>query len=201
MMSGGLGNPQGWNRYSYVNGDPLNFHDPNGLQARATGICYWMPIVGANAKEGFYFTNSQGLICENSPGEGDSEPSWDKIQRQIDQCLREVDRGFVSAKETAHKTIDELLPVDDHRLFVPLNIPTLISAFKAGMNGQAWGKELAGVPGAMTAVFTAAVMVATVNALFRPVIAPVINQVATAMVDLFLAEARVEAINNCYRFI
>jgi hypothetical protein len=33
-MSGGLTNPQGWNRYSYVANDPVNFHDPAGLQAQ-----------------------------------------------------------------------------------------------------------------------------------------------------------------------
>ena len=31
-MSGGLGNPQGWNRYSYVENDPVNYGDPMGLQ-------------------------------------------------------------------------------------------------------------------------------------------------------------------------
>jgi hypothetical protein len=30
-MSGGLTNPQGWNRYSYVANDPVNFYDPEGL--------------------------------------------------------------------------------------------------------------------------------------------------------------------------
>ena len=32
-MSGGLTNPQGWNRYSYVANDPVNFNDPSGLVA------------------------------------------------------------------------------------------------------------------------------------------------------------------------
>jgi len=32
-MSGGLGNPQGWNRYSYVENDPVNLTDRTGLQA------------------------------------------------------------------------------------------------------------------------------------------------------------------------
>jgi len=36
VMSGGLTNPQGWNRYSYVANDPVNFHDPTGLVAAAT---------------------------------------------------------------------------------------------------------------------------------------------------------------------
>jgi RHS repeat-associated protein len=34
VMSGGLTNPQGWNRYSYVANDPVNFHDPAGLFRR-----------------------------------------------------------------------------------------------------------------------------------------------------------------------
>jgi RHS repeat-associated protein len=32
VMSGGLTNPQGWNRYSYVANDPVNYYDPRGLQ-------------------------------------------------------------------------------------------------------------------------------------------------------------------------
>jgi RHS repeat-associated protein len=42
VMSGGLTNPQGWNRYSYVANDPVNFHDPDGLWAQppsAPGFC------------------------------------------------------------------------------------------------------------------------------------------------------------------
>jgi RHS repeat-associated protein len=34
VMSGGLTNPQGWNRYSYVANDPVNYYDPEGLFAR-----------------------------------------------------------------------------------------------------------------------------------------------------------------------
>jgi RHS repeat-associated protein len=34
VMSGGLTNPQGWNRYSYVANDPVNFYDPAGLHAQ-----------------------------------------------------------------------------------------------------------------------------------------------------------------------
>ena len=31
VMSGGLTHPQGWNRYSYVANDPVNYYDPHGL--------------------------------------------------------------------------------------------------------------------------------------------------------------------------
>jgi hypothetical protein len=36
-MSGGLTNPQGWNRYSYVANDPVNFTDSTGLQRDGCG--------------------------------------------------------------------------------------------------------------------------------------------------------------------
>jgi RHS repeat-associated protein len=42
VMSGGLGNPQGWNRYGYVSGDPVNYHDPSGLQMQGPAYyCEW----------------------------------------------------------------------------------------------------------------------------------------------------------------
>ncbi|MDP2995996.1 MAG: RHS repeat-associated core domain-containing protein [Bryobacterales bacterium] len=35
--SGGPGVPQSWNRYAYVQNDPVNWHDPGGLMAVAAG--------------------------------------------------------------------------------------------------------------------------------------------------------------------
>ena len=45
VMSGGLTNPQGWNRYSYVANDPVNFYDPRGLASdipvfKVTAYCH-----------------------------------------------------------------------------------------------------------------------------------------------------------------
>jgi RHS repeat-associated protein len=37
VLSGGLTNPQGWNRYSYVENDPVNFTDASGLQRDICG--------------------------------------------------------------------------------------------------------------------------------------------------------------------
>ncbi len=40
-MSGGMGNPQGWNRYAYVENDPVNANDSSGLMADP---CYGEPL-------------------------------------------------------------------------------------------------------------------------------------------------------------
>jgi RHS repeat-associated protein len=33
VASGGVGDPGSWNRYAYVEGDPVNYYDPQGLNA------------------------------------------------------------------------------------------------------------------------------------------------------------------------
>jgi RHS repeat-associated protein len=37
--SGGPANPQSWNRYAYVAGDPINFYDPHGRNMANPGYC------------------------------------------------------------------------------------------------------------------------------------------------------------------
>jgi hypothetical protein len=41
QASGGPANPGSWNRYAYVEGDPVGFHDPAGLMARAPSQWGW----------------------------------------------------------------------------------------------------------------------------------------------------------------
>jgi RHS repeat-associated protein len=65
VMSGGMGNPQGWNRYAYVGSDPMNRMDPQGLQARAPKFdctynsegqivdCYWYEEPGLGPSSGY----------------------------------------------------------------------------------------------------------------------------------------------------
>jgi RHS repeat-associated protein len=57
QASAQFANPQSWNRYSYVENDPVNFNDPSGLDPRAEKFCadqskvaelMCTPIVGAS---------------------------------------------------------------------------------------------------------------------------------------------------------
>jgi len=43
VMSGGLTNPQGWNRYSYVANDPVNWTDRSGLWMERPSFCDFYP--------------------------------------------------------------------------------------------------------------------------------------------------------------
>ncbi|MBL0155495.1 MAG: RHS repeat-associated core domain-containing protein [Bryobacterales bacterium] len=61
QASGGAANPGSWNRYAYVQGDPVNFHDPAGLQLRAP-ICYDSSV--AIGPHGFYFSNTTVTTCD-----------------------------------------------------------------------------------------------------------------------------------------
>ena len=68
VMSGGLTNPQGWNRYSYVANDPVNFHDPAGLFRRVpTGspITY-LPLFPLGP-------SSSGVPIDSGPGFGSGD--------------------------------------------------------------------------------------------------------------------------------
>jgi RHS repeat-associated protein len=43
VMSGGLTHPQGWNRYSYVENDPVNWTDRSGLWRESPAFCDFYP--------------------------------------------------------------------------------------------------------------------------------------------------------------
>ena len=44
-----MANPNSWNRYAYVEGDPINANDPSGTITSATAVSGWCPVgVGEN---------------------------------------------------------------------------------------------------------------------------------------------------------
>jgi RHS repeat-associated protein len=43
QASGGPADPQSWNRYAYVQGDPVNYNDPNGLLAAVPSGSWGLP--------------------------------------------------------------------------------------------------------------------------------------------------------------
>jgi RHS repeat-associated protein len=69
VMSGGMGNPQGWNRYAYVGADPVNLHDPSGLNARGPYPPGYCPADRTYAE---CFGYSDWLVFFPEPGGGTS---------------------------------------------------------------------------------------------------------------------------------
>jgi len=74
IMSGGLTNPQGWNRYSYVANDPVNYHDPQGLQRRAPGWSWvWVNVWTGEGWSGYWHELASwgtDQVGDSGPGAG-----------------------------------------------------------------------------------------------------------------------------------
>lgn len=69
VMSGGLASPQGWNRYSHVGNDPVNYYDPEGLQ-RIASHCHWLKDNIGPEDASSYLRRSYWsyLVCEDVGG-------------------------------------------------------------------------------------------------------------------------------------
>jgi hypothetical protein len=67
-----LANPQSFNRYAYVQNDPVNFIDPAGLENCNPGdVCFIFPPTEGNGGVGGLFGTGGGLTTVNPPiGEG-----------------------------------------------------------------------------------------------------------------------------------
>jgi len=70
VMSGGLTNPQGWNRYSYVANDPVNYYDPSGLMQEAPTfkITVTAPAMGLGEMELWWLLTRRNWILEHGAG-------------------------------------------------------------------------------------------------------------------------------------
>jgi RHS repeat-associated protein len=127
-MSGGLGNPQGWNRYAYVENDPVNWMDPNGLRRRtsAVTIIYHDDGEGGGSSEAVtvdMFEEDEGITeyAETGGGRlgiGSKQEAKDElndaVQSLADDCFKKLGttRSAVQAKAANIKLFDGRLSVD-----------------------------------------------------------------------------------------
>ncbi len=101
IASSSTTDPQSWNRYAYVQNDPVNFIDPRGLQ-RAAPFCYWRNDIRHDA-EGWFFTGFQEFVCENWGGGGGGgvvpppPPDVDGIDLAL-EGLRQISTGSFRKK-------------------------------------------------------------------------------------------------------
>jgi RHS repeat-associated protein len=76
QASGGAGEPGSWNRYGYVQGDPVNFHDPRGLMQEAPtfSITVTASAMGLGDLEFWWAMTRRNWISEPGGGGGPAPP-------------------------------------------------------------------------------------------------------------------------------
>ena len=65
-----IGDPQSFNRYSYVQGQPTNFIDPSGLNVESGSTCYQIVTHGHWSNDPSSSVVSTRIICFGSGGSG-----------------------------------------------------------------------------------------------------------------------------------
>jgi RHS repeat-associated protein len=88
MASGGPGVPQSWNRYAYVEGDPVNYYDPGGLIAQ----CPPGTRTGSDGKSCIQVPPPDSLTIGRPPGRTIADDWADDQERQIklfEECQQE----------------------------------------------------------------------------------------------------------------
>ena len=92
--AGDVGNPQSWNRYAYVLGDPVNYYDPNGLFAEAP----------AQPPDPSIFSVSdpgptQGSDKGDKPSHAETfQDEWDSLSKDCQNGLNTAVKGSLALK-------------------------------------------------------------------------------------------------------
>jgi hypothetical protein len=127
-----LGDPQSFNRYSYVTSDPTNFVDPSGLLLRYFDVSMGMGCVlmgdgkfhcteyinrywyddGAGGGDG-------GGIFDGGGGGGGPQSDKDKVRSQLDFYLRFKSLACEKALKALRVTDKQLLSGFDKNTFLP----------------------------------------------------------------------------------
>src|SRR6266851_3545300 len=82
--SGGAGDPSSWNRYSYVQGDPVNFFDPAGLWSVWVGKILLTCDEFGERGIGTCMVTDYRRSEEQSPGAPQIQPCEELLAMQID---------------------------------------------------------------------------------------------------------------------
>jgi RHS repeat-associated protein len=126
ISSGGLANPQSWNRYRYADGDPINGFDPQGLTTifncsygmYGFGDCGWKPVQDLSG--GVYIPGSgegaSGYVWVPSPPMSGAGAGTDG-QKSRDWCDRDDPtnakvREFIEANTGAAQKLGEATGLD-----------------------------------------------------------------------------------------
>jgi RHS repeat-associated protein len=117
VMSGGMGDSQGWNRYTYVGNDPVNFNDPRGLMQQAPTYSITVTAMGLGDLEFWWAMTLRNWYAE--PGGGGADPGGNggnSNKLGSYEALVKAEKLLVTAGDMALKALT--IP-DCAKLFVP----------------------------------------------------------------------------------
>jgi len=120
--SSGLGSPQSWNRYAYVENDPVNFADPRGLLRRcpagtsSTGwSCVVDDVIGVEYEPTRYYYGPESM-----PGGGGRDAGGSEGDRQSDDRESRFAAAAAAAKQNWQKVSSDIrAAVSEDSVFTP----------------------------------------------------------------------------------
>ncbi len=120
--SGGRAEPQSWNRYTYVENDPVNFADPRGLLRRcpagtsSTGwSCVVDDVIGVEYEPTRYYYGPESM-----PGGGGRDAGGSEGDRQSDDRESRFAAAAAAAKQNWQKVSSDIrVAVSEDSVFTP----------------------------------------------------------------------------------